>query len=78
MNWEILGTIASLIVLVSFLMKGEKNIRLVNILGAVMFTGYGVMINAFSVWFLNGALVLIHIYKLIKQKILKKKDKENI
>ena len=75
MNWEILGTIASLIVLISFLMKGEKNIRLVNILGAVMFASYGVMINAFSVWFLNGALVLIHIYKLVKQKILRKKDK---
>lgn len=75
MSWEILGTIASSIVLISFLMKGEKNIRLVNILGAVMFVVYGIMINAFSVWFLNGALVLIHIYKLIKQKILKKKDK---
>ena len=74
MSWEILGTVASLIVLISFLMKGEKNIRLVNILGAVMFAGYGVMINAFSVWFLNGALVLIHIYKLAKQKILEKKN----
>lgn len=61
---EILGTIASVIVLMSFLMKGEKKIRLINILGAVMFVVYGISINAFSVWFLNGALILIHLYKL--------------
>ena len=67
MNYEIIGTCASLIVLVSFLMKGEKSIRLVNIVGAILFVIYGLLIGAFSVWFLNGALVLIHIYKLIKK-----------
>lgn len=67
MNYEIIGTCASLIVLISFLMKGEKSIRLVNIVGAILFVIYGILIGAFSVWFLNGALVLIHIYKLIKK-----------
>ena len=64
MSLEVLGTIASVIVLMSFLMKGEKTIRLINILGALMFVVYGISINAFSVWFLNGALILIHLYKL--------------
>lgn len=68
MNWEILGTIASVIVLISFIMKGERNIRLINIIGAICFVIYGIMINAFSVWFLNGALIFIHIYYLIKDK----------
>ena len=67
MNYEIIGTLASVIVLISFLMKGEKNIRLVNIIGAIMFVIYGILINAFSVWFLNGALFIIHIIKLIKK-----------
>lgn len=67
MNWEILGTIASIIVLISFIMKGERNIRLVNIFGALCFVIYGIMINAFSVWFLNGTLLIIHIYKLLKK-----------
>lgn len=66
MNFEILGTIASVFVLISFLMKGEKKIRLVNIIGALIFVVYGFLINAFSVWFLNGALLFIHIYKLLK------------
>lgn len=68
MNWEILGTLASVIVLISFLMKGETKIRLVNIVGAICFVVYGIMINAFAVWFLNGALCIIHIIKLLKNK----------
>lgn len=66
MNFEILGTIASIIVLISFLMKSERNIRLVNIVGALMFVVYGFCIDAFSVWFLNGSLCLVHIYRLVK------------
>lgn len=65
MNNEILGTIASIIVLLSFLMKGEIKIRIINIIGALIFVIYGMSINAFSVWFLNGTLCLVHIYKLM-------------
>lgn len=65
MNIEILGTIASVFVLISFLMKGEFKIRLINIAGALLFVIYGLCDNAFSVWFLNSALVLIHLVKLI-------------
>lgn len=66
MSYEVLGTIASIIVLISFLMKDEKGIRRVNIIGALIFTIYGLGIDAFSVWFLNGMLLIIHIYKLSK------------
>lgn len=68
MNVELLGTIASILVLISFLMKGEEKIRIINIFGAIIFVIYGLIINAFSVWFLNGSLLLIHIYKLYKLK----------
>lgn len=71
MNIEVLGTIASILVLISFLMKGENQIRIVNILGAIIFVIYGVIINAFSVWLLNGILCFVHVYKLIKNKIVK-------
>lgn len=68
MSIEVLGTIASIIVLISFLMKDEKGIRMVNVVGALVFVIYGIGINAFSVWFLNGMLFFIHIYKLIKMR----------
>lgn len=64
--FEILGTLASVLVLISFLMKGEKKIRTINIVGAIMFVIYGILIKSFSVSFLNGVLILIHIYYLKK------------
>lgn len=68
MTYEVLGTTASLLVLLSFLMKGEKNIRMINIFGAFIFVVYGLFIDAFSVWFLNGSLFVIHIVKLLKMR----------
>ena len=68
MNYEVIGVCASVIVLISFLLKGEEKIRIVNLIGAILFVIYGLLIHAFSVWFLNSALVLAHLYKLIKFK----------
>ena len=68
MKAEILGVTASLLVLVSFLMKGEKKIRMVNIFGAIMFVVYGYFIKSFSTCFLNAMLFVIHIIKLSKLK----------
>jgi hypothetical protein len=67
MSYEILGTLASVLVLISFLMRGEKRIRIINIVGALLFVIYGILINAFSVWFLNSALILIHLYYLTRK-----------
>ena len=68
MNYEVIGVCASVIVLISFLLKGEEKIRIVNLIGAILFVIYGLLIHAFSVWFLNSVLVLVHLYKLIKFK----------
>ena len=65
-SYEAIGTLASILVLMSFLFTGEKKIRTVNIFGAALFVVYGVLIDAFSVWFLNGALLIVHSVKLYK------------
>lgn len=67
MSYESIGILASIIVLISFIAKGENKIRIINIIGALVFVIYGLLINSFSVWFLNGMLVIIHLYK-IKRK----------
>lgn len=67
MNVEILGTIASVIVLFSFIVTEEKRIRIVNIFGAALFVIYGVLSGAFSVWLLNGILILVHGWYLFKK-----------
>lgn len=66
MSYESIGTLASVLVLMSFLFSGEKKIRIANIFGAMLFVIYGVLIDAFSVWFLNGALLIVHTIKLFK------------
>ncbi len=64
---EAIGIVATLFVLFSFLFKNPKHIRIVNIIGAFLLVVYGFLINALSVWLLNGALIVIHIYFLRKK-----------
>ncbi len=66
--YEAIGILASIMVLISFIANGEKQIRTLNIIGATLFVVYGLLINAFSVWFLNGMLLLVHFNKLRKMK----------
>lgn len=67
MNPEIIGIIATLFVLLSFMMKEAKAIRCINIIGAILFVAYGLMIGAFSTWLLNAVLIVIHAIYLIKK-----------
>lgn len=68
MIYEIIGLLGTLFVLISFLMKEVRLIRVINIIGAVLFVIYGLLIGALSTWLLNGILVIIHIIYLIKAK----------
>lgn len=65
-NIELIGILGSVFVLLSFLMKDVRKIRIINIIGALLFVIYGMYINAFSTWFLNASLVCIHILYLIE------------
>lgn len=71
---EVIGTIASIIVLLSFVVTDEARIRIINIYGAALFVIYGVFINAFSVWFLNGILILVHGWHLLRKKAVAQRD----
>ena len=63
---EVTGVVATLFVLLSFAVNGEVKIRCINIIGAAIFVIYGLLISALSVWLLNGILIIVHIYKLVK------------
>ena len=68
MDWiEIVGIVATLFVLASFVMRVEWKIRLINSVGALVFVIYGIIIGAWSVWILNIALMLIHIFYLTRR-----------
>ena len=68
-SWaEWLGLAAAALVLVSFLMKDERTIRIVNIVGASVFVVYGFTIHSASVWVMNLALIAVHIVRLCRCK----------
>lgn len=69
MNWfELIGIAGTLFVLLSFLMKDLKKVRIINIIGAVLFVVYGILIKALSTWLLNLILIIVHIVYLMKEK----------
>ena len=69
---EIIGYIASVIVLCSFLMKDVKKLRIVNMLGCLMFVIYGFMMPTFRlglpIIITNLAIMLVNFYYLFVAK----------
>ncbi len=67
---ELIGYIASAIVLISFLMKNIKKLRVINTIGCLIFIVYGVLLNfSIPIIITNSVIVGINIYFLIKMKV---------
>lgn len=66
---EIVGYLASLVVLLSFLMKDVVKLRMVNIVGCLLFVAYGVFLG-FSIPIIatNIAIATINVVFLIRSK----------
>ena len=59
MIYELIGVIATLFIVVAFSLNGELKIRLFDLVGAILFVVYGVLIKSFSIVLLNAILVAI-------------------
>ena len=66
--YEIIGYLGSSLILVSFLFKDIKLIRIVNIIGAVFFIIYGFAIKTWPTVVVNIALIFIHLFYLNKMR----------
>lgn len=62
---EAIGLVAGVLVMISYFYKG-KALRIINILGSILFTIYGVMIGGLSIVLLNGGAIIIHLYYILK------------
>lgn len=70
MMTEIIGYIASAVVLISFLMKNIKKLRIINTIGCLIFVVYGVLLNfSIPIILTNSVIVGINIYFLVKANI---------
>ncbi len=63
---EIIGYTGSVLVAVSLMMSSIVKLRLINLIGAVVFSTYGFIIGALPVGFLNGFIALVDIYYIIE------------
>jgi GNAT superfamily N-acetyltransferase len=61
---ELFGYVASALVVISLMMSSIIRLRVVNLIGAAAFAVYGLLIHAYPVAVVNGAIVLINLYYL--------------
>ncbi len=69
---EMLGYLGSLLVAISLTMRSLLRLRIINLIGALAFTVYGLLIGAYPVAFMNGLIVGIDVYYLVQ--MLRQKD----
>jgi hypothetical protein len=61
---ELIGYLASILIVVSLLMASVLKLRVINLVGAVVFSAYGLLIGSLPIVLTNVAIVLIDVYYL--------------
>jgi GNAT superfamily N-acetyltransferase len=62
--YELIGYVASILVAVSLMMSSVLRLRIINLIGAITFTVYGLLITAYPVAAVNAFIILINLYHL--------------
>lgn len=62
--YELIGYTGSILVAISLMMKSLVRLRTINMIGAIVFIIYGLLIGAIPVVFLNGLILCVNIYNL--------------
>ena len=65
---ELVGYLATGVVLVSFLMKQMKMLRIISIIGCGLFVIYGVLLTSYPIIVTNVAIIIINGYFIVKNK----------
>ncbi len=63
---EIIGYIGSALVLVSMLMTSVVRLRIINLIGSVIFAGYALAIRSYPTAIMNICLAGINVYHLVR------------
>ncbi len=64
--FELIGYSASLLIAISLIMKSLIRLRIINGIGAFVFVVYGILIKAYPIAILNGLIVIIDSFYLIR------------
>ena len=69
---ELIGWIATVMVILSFIQKDILKLRIISLIGSLLWLGYGLLLESYSIIFLNTVIMFIQIYWIHK---IKKKTK---
>ena len=65
---DILGYIATIIVLISFTSSNIRTLRILSVVGSILFGIYGFILHATPVIVINSSVILINLYYLLLKK----------
>lgn len=65
--FEIIGFIGSLFVILSYIFKDMTKLRIVNMIGCVVWIIYGTLIHSYSTIFTNLVIMIIHIVNMVRK-----------
>lgn len=63
---DIVGYVASVLVAISLMMNAIVKLRIINLIGSLIFTVYGIIISAYPVALVNGFIALVNVYYLVE------------
>lgn len=63
---EVIGYVASTIVLISFFMSSVRALRLVNLVGATIFTLYALLTHTYPTALMNLCIMVVDLYYLVR------------
>lgn len=70
---EVIGWIATVFIIISFLQKNIITLRIFSLIGAILWTLYGLISDSWSIVFLNIVIVVIQVFWIAKFKYDKNK-----
>ena len=69
MNWiEILGWLATLATIISFIPKGEDKIRTINGMACIVWIIYGMLTRSNPIVAVNSIVLLLHGYYFLRKR----------
>lgn len=63
---EVVGYLASVLVAISLMMSSIVKLRIINLIGSLIFTFYGIIISAYPVALVNGFIAIVNVYYLFE------------
>lgn len=74
---EVIGIIASIMVLATYIVKSPLAFRVIAIIGGILYILYGVYLHSFSTVFMNCTCLAINVFNLLKLSIKNEEHSKN-